>query len=133
MVYIVDLDLVIPAVIMSELDNMRRLKDYKKYSNVYLDGMLISVEQVMAYAHRLQFRTLGRVVIRFNADDVNRYFILHPDIFKKTEGADNLYSVLVPKDGEKHKESSIRNLLRRMISTINYSPCVLKTTGLVEL
>lgn len=131
MCVIVNIDLVIPAALSSEFDTMRRLSGYKEYSNAYLNAMTISADQVMNYAHRMKFRDLGRVVITFNSSDVEFYLRSNTDLFEEIKGSHGLYSVRIPNDGEMKKETSMHNLLKKLTSTINYSPRVLRTAGLL--
>lgn len=132
MCVIVNADLIIPAVVASEFSTMRRLNIDNTYSDIYLEAMTISVSKVMNYAKRMKSWDLGRVVITFNSEDIDFYLRSNTEFFRELEGSEGIYSIKIPKDGEIKKENSVRNLLKKLTATINYSPRVLKTVGLLQ-
>ena len=127
---VVNVDLVVPAVISSELWNIQCLNGYEKNRDEYLATMTISVGQIMNYAARMKSWDLGRVVINFGSEDAEHYLQSRPDIFRRKEGCPQLYSVLRPQD--RNREQRITGIIADFVSKINYSPYVMRTVGLLR-
>ena len=80
---IVNLDLVIPAVILQEMINIKSLNNYQNNSKAYLSTMTISVDQVMNYAIRMRAWDLDRVIVNFDRNDVINYLQHNADLFEQ--------------------------------------------------
>lgn len=133
MCLVVNVDLVVPAVISSEFLSIQCLNGYDENKDKYLETMTISARQIMSYASRMKSWDLGRVVINFESEDAERYLRSKPDLFSPTETLPNVYSVILPQStGTTDKESSLKDILQKFVSNINYSPRVLRTVGLLH-
>lgn len=130
MCVVVNLDLVVPAVISLEFLNMRCLDGYSNNAEKYLDAMTISTHQVMNYAHRMKSWDLGRVVVNFGEEDADRYFKTNSDIFVQI-GHSRIYSIQLPYETGKKKDSQLSELIQNLTSKINYSPYILRAVGLL--
>lgn len=130
MCVIVNVDLVVPAVISSEFLNMQCLNGYDENRDEYLATMAISAGQIMNYATRMKSWDLGRVVINFGSEDVERYLRSKPDIFSPKADQPRIYSILLSQGTD--KEQLMKKLIDDFVSKINYSPYVLRTVGLLR-
>lgn len=130
MCVIVNLDLVVPAAITLELTNIKSLNGYRNNKDLYLSSMTISADQIMNYAMRMRAWDLGRVIVNFDREDAVRYLNSNADMFKQIHH-DSIYVIKVPQTDENDMEESVAQLIKKLTSTINYPPRVLRTVGLL--
>lgn len=127
---VVNLDLVVPAVIASEFSMLRNLEGYEENKESYLGAMTISTKQIMNYAVRMKSWDLGRVVVNFDNNDVERYLQSRPMLFQQID-QDDIYSIRLAETTGEDKAFLVTELIKDLTSTINYSQKVLRTTGLL--
>lgn len=126
---IVNLDLVIPAVILQEIINIKSLNNYQNNSKAYLSTMTISVDQVMNYAMRMRVWDLDRVIVNFDRNDVINYFQHNADLFEQI-GHSSAYLIKFLETNNYDMENYVFSLIKNLSSKINYPVRVLKTVGL---
>ena len=126
---VVNLDLVIPAVILQEIINIKSLNNYQNNSKAYLSTMTITVDQVMNYAIRMRAWDLDRVIVNFDKNDVINYFQHNADLFEQV-GHSSAYLIKFSETNDYDMENCVLSLIKNLSSKINYPIKVLKTVGL---
>lgn len=116
MCVIINLDLIVPVVIKSEMSFLDRIgaQDYM--------GLTISPNMIMNYAQQLKKLDLGRIVINFTKEDVIKYLDMHSNIYQKI-GESQVYKI---------SNKDITNVLHDMIIRLNYPDVVLETVNLIS-
>ena len=125
----VNLDLVIPASIQNEFNVMRRLRDYSKYKDIYLSAILLSSDSIWNYAWRLMWRDIDRVILTFKKSDIDKYLKTNIDVFEEINNY-GLYKLNFLQN-QTLNEDKLKKYIKRLCSNINYSPEVLRTSGLL--
>lgn len=126
---VVNLDLVIPAVILQEIINIKSLNNYQNNSKAYLSTMTISVDQVMNYAMRMKTWDLDRVIVNFDKNDIINYFQHNADLFERINHS-SAYLIKFLETNNCDMENYVLTLIKNLSSKINYPIRVLKTVGL---
>ena len=131
MCVIVNLDLVIPAILKNEVDIVKEYRKYGENKRWHLENIQISPNYAMNYANSLKYLDLGRVVVNFRKEDVEKYFKLNSQIFKEILN-ENIYKLILPMSDEVDDiEKHFDNLINEMVSKLNYSNHVLEVVGLL--
>lgn len=126
---IVNLDLVIPAVILQEMINIKSLNNYQNNSKAYLSTMTITVDQVMNYAMKMRAWDLDRVIVNFDRNDVINYLQHNADLFEQINHS-SAYLIKFLETDNCDMENCVLSLIKNLSSKINYPIKVLKTVGL---
>ena len=125
MCVIVNIDLVVSAVIYSELAEIRRIAGGQAENQDCEKAITVSPDRVMRYARQLKFSDLGRIVINFGREDVAEYLDENSKIFRRV-GESQVYRLAPVQTGQK-------GALDGMLSKLNYSDRVLRTVGLLNV
>lgn len=116
---IVNLDLVIPAIIKSELQIAKKIqKKDRNYSNVYFT---ISPRHIMSFAIWIKTLHLGRVVINFTEDDALKYLRNNSDVYEEIDNS-QVFQIKF----SKYTEENINKYIDKLALNINYDEEVMK-------
>ncbi len=134
MCVIVNLDLVIPAVLASELSRVKRLSHNSSEQNIdnYVASITISADRVTNYAMRMKSWDLGRVIVNFSKNDAENYLSARSNLFSEIDNL-KIYSIILPQEtnwGVSQSWDKMIQCIKQLSNNLNYSERVIKTAGL---